>query len=333
MKYSIKHSHKNKKTVYLYAAAVLLLLSAACLGVLLGGTRLSLLDVWNGNAVALRILCLVRLPRTLSSLLCGAALAVAGAVIQSVLANRLASPSIIGVNAGASLAVTVCAALSVFNAWAVTLSSFLGAFLSVLLIALFVRKRKASRATVILCGVALNSFLNAISLTVVTLFPDSLVMSNDFKIGGFSAIAYSKLLPAGVLILLALAVLFLLARELDVIGLGEETARGLGMNVTAMRIIFLLLAALLAGAAVCVAGLLSFVGLVVPHALRLLGVRASKHLLPLCALFGGAFVTLCDVFAKTAFAPYELPVGIVLAFVGAPFFLVLLLRRSKGDMQ
>ena len=113
----------------------------------------------------------------------------------------------------------------------------------------------------------------------------------------------------------------------------EETARGLGMNTAAMRVLFLLLAAALAGAAVSMAGLLSFVGLLVPHAVRRLGAKQTKHLLPLCALFGAGFVTLCDTAARTWFAPYELPVGILMAFLGAPFFVWILLRSKGGHAR
>ena len=112
--------------------------------------------------------------------------------------------------------------------------------------------------------------------------------------------------------------------------LGDENAKGLGLNTGVARVVFLLLSALLAGAAVSVCGLLSFVGLLVPHAVRRIGVSESKHLIPLCALFGAGFVTLCDTLARVLFAPYELPVGIIMAFLGAPFFILILLRKKGG---
>ena len=110
----------------------------------------------------------------------------------------------------------------------------------------------------------------------------------------------------------------------------EDSAKGLGLNTKLMRVVFLFLAAILAGCAVSVAGLLSFVGLIVPHIIRRFGVSASKHLLPLCAFFGAGFVTLCDTVARTAFSPYEIPVGIIMAFLGAPFFIFLLLKGKGG---
>ena len=154
-------------------------------------------------------------------------------------------------------------------------------------------------------------------------------MRNDFRVGEFSAVTYGRLIPAAVMILLTLGILLTLHNELDVLTLGEETAAGLGMNTALMRTVFLLLAALLAGCAVSLAGLLSFVGLMVPHAVRRLSGGRGLHLLGLSALFGGSFVCLCDTAARTAFSPYEIPVGIIMAFLGAPFFLWILFRRKE----
>lgn len=306
-------------------------------GVLLGPTRLALgralSDVLCGNTDSpeARILIYVRLPRVLAGLVCGMALSVAGAVIQCVLANRLASPSIIGVNAGAGLAVTLCSALGLIGGWRLSLFSFVGAFATVMLVSLGAKKWGASRGTVILMGVALNAFLGAISDTVTAFVPEVSVMNSDFKIGDFSSATYARLIPASVLAVLAVLALITLSNELDVMTLGDENARGLGLNTDVMRVVFLLLSALLAGAAVSVCGLLSFVGLLVPHAVRRIASSAPKHLIPLCAVFGASFVSLCDTLARVIFAPYELPVGIIMAFLGAPFFIFILIRRRHGN--
>jgi iron complex transport system permease protein len=271
------------------------------------------------------------LPRVLASLACGAALSVSGAVIQGVLNNRLASPGLIGVNAGAALAVTLCAAFGVLGGFRVAVFSFLGSFVTVLLVSLGAKKWSASTGTLILMGVALNSLLGAISDTVTTISPEISIFNNDFKIGDFSSVTYSKLIPALILIGLSVVILFTLSTQLDVLSLGEDGARGLGMNTTAIRVTFLFLSALLAGSAVSVCGLLSFVGLLVPHAVRRAVGSRAKHLLPLSAIFGGGFVTLCDTLARILFAPYEIPVGIIMAFIGAPFFIFILIKRKRGD--
>lgn len=302
-----------------YAIAIGLLLLSAVLSLSLGAAAMT--------PVIFRF---VRLPRTLGCLLAGAALAVSGAIIQTVLSNKLASPSIIGVNAGAGLAVTVCCACGVLSGWAIAGSAFFGALTAVLLIVFTAEKAGASRTTVILGGVAVNAFLNALSEALATLIPEAAMLAGDFRVGGFSSVSSVRLVPAGILILSALVAACSLHNELDVLALGEDTAQSLGMNVRATRTLLLMLSALLAGAAVSFAGLLGFVGLLVPHAVRKAAGAESRVLLPLCALGGAGFVTLCDTAARVLFAPYELPVGILLSVLGGPFFLGLLMKRKGG---
>ena len=335
MKNSMKCCKVNKKK-WIYAVAVVLLILSVFLGITLGATTVDLKEMFlvflrgDTESVAAKILLYVRLPRVLGSLLCGAALAVSGGVIQSVLANNLASPSIIGVNSGAGLAVTVCTALGLAGGWQMSAFAFAGAFLTVMTVSFGAKKWGASRGTVILMGVALNSLLGAFSDAVTTVMPEVSILRNDFRIGDFSAVTYPKLLPAAVVMGIALAVLLTLSNELDLLTLGEDTARSLGMRTGRMRVLFLLLAAALAGAAVSVAGLLSFVGLLIPHTVRRIGGSDARHLLPMSALLGAGFVTLCDTLARVIFAPYELPVGIIMAFLGAPFFLFILVKGKGG---
>lgn len=289
----------------------------------------ALLDGWQGGYESM-IFWYVRLPRTAACLFAGVGLAVAGAVIQGVLANPLASPGIIGVNAGAGMAVTICCACGALGGWVIAGASFLGALLAVLLITAAAQKLKASRTTVVLGGVAVNSFFGAVSEAITTLIPDAGVQSAEFRVGGFSSVSHLRLIPAAVLIGAALIVLFSLSNELDVMNLGEETAQGLGLPVRKMRTLFLGLAALLAGASVSFAGILGFVGLIVPHTVRRFTGSESRYLLPLCALGGAAFVTFCDVLARVIFQPYEVPVGILLSLIGGPFFVWLLLKKRGG---
>ena len=315
------------------AALFTLLAAIASLG--LGAVKLPLPTLFRAildgpTATAGYIFWYVRLPRTAACLLAGAALSVSGAVIQGVLHNRLASPSIIGVNAGAGLAVTICCALGALSGWTIAGSAFFGAMLAVLLIVFASEKAGASRTTVILGGVAVNATLNALSEALTTLFPDVTALSGDFRVGGFASVTAPRLIPAGILILLALLAVFTLRHELDLLALGEESAQSLGLNVKTVRTLLLVLAAMLSGAAVSFAGLLGFIGLIIPHAMRKFSGTESGNLLPLCALGGAAFVTLCDTAARTLFAPYELPVGILLSILGGPFFLLLLLKGKGG---
>ncbi len=324
----------KKKTRLFKAASAFCLLATTC-SLLLGAVPLSLrqllLSVLEepGNTAGY-IFWYARLPRTAACLLSGAALAVSGAVIQAVLSNKLASPSIIGVNAGAGLAVTVCCALGLLSGWTIALSAFVGAMVSVLLVVFTAQKTGASRTTVILGGVAVNSFLNALSEALTVLIPDAGVLSGDFRVGGFSSVIPARLMPAGILIACSLILVLSVHNDLDVLSLGEETAQSLGMSVRKMRTLFLVLAAMLAGASVSFSGLLGFVGLIVPHAVRRMAGTESRYLLPLCALCGAGFVTACDLVSRLVFIPYELPVGILMSVLGGPFFLLLLSRRKGG---
>lgn len=336
MKRSAKFLQSNKRIYLLFLAAVLLFSVSAALGLLLGSTKLSLTDIINAvthGAVGAkeRIFLFARLPRTLACLLVGASLSVSGAIMQNVLANKLASPGIVGVNSGAGLAITLCTALGIYGGWKLSLFSFIGAFLTALTVSLIARKFASSSGSVILIGVAINSILNAFSEAIITLFPDIAMMSADFRIGDFSAVSHQKLIPATVIILSALSLTFVFSNELDIITLGEDNAHSLGLNVKLMRTFFLIFSALLAGSAVSLAGLISFVGLIVPHAVRFMGVTRAKHLLPLCALFGAGFVTFCDTLAKSVFTPYEIQVGIIMAFLGAPFFIFILIKKERGS--
>lgn len=327
-----------KTRAKIYGGAALLCVAVTILSLTMGAAKLSLEQLWAAilggpQNTAGYIFWYSRLPRTAACLLSGAALSSAGCILQSVLGNRLASPGIIGVNAGAGLAVTLCCALGLLSGWTIAFSAFGGALFSVLIVVALARKTGASRSTVILSGVAMNSILGAFSDAIVTLVPDAAMLANDFRVGGFSSVVHTRLIPAGILIVLGLIVLLTLCNELDVLALGEETAQSLGLSVKNMQRIFLILAAILAGAAVSFSGLLGFVGLLVPHISRRLVGTESRQLLPLCILGGAAFVTLSDLIARVAFAPFELPVGILLSILGGPFFLVLLFKGKGGKSR
>ncbi len=322
----------------IYSLALTFFIFAFGVGLFLGSTEISpkelIAALFGGElgSVPGRILIYVRLPRTLGALVCGAALAVSGAVIQGVLRNELASPSLIGVNSGAGLAVTVAAAMGIYGGWGLSFIAFCGALTATLIVSLCAGRWGASRSTVILMGVALNSLLGAFSDMIVTFDRNIVSMNTDFKLGDLSAVTYSKLIPAAVTVTFCVVMLMTLSNELDVLSLGEESARSLGMNTSLVRMVFLILAALAASAAVSMAGLISFVGLLVPHAVRSLARGRSSHLVLLSALFGGGFVALCDTLARVVFAPYEIPVGIIMAFLGAPFFIFVLLRKRRGQV-
>lgn len=319
-------------------ALCLLLAAAVLLGLCCGShsyTPVQLLQAvlqQDRQSAAWRTLLYSRLPRTLAAVLAGSALAVAGVLVQSVLHNPMASPNIIGVNAGAGFAAMLAAALcagGVANA-AVPAASFCGALTASLFIYLLAVRAGLSKTTIILAGVAINSILNAGINALKLLLPDLAIGTGSFLLGGFSGVTLSDLGSAAVYLAAGFVLAWLLAEDLDVLQLGEESAAGLGLAVGRTRFLAILAASLLAGAAVSFAGLLSFVGLLVPHMVRRLVGWSNRWLIPASALLGASFVLLCDVLARLLFAPFELPVGIVMSMLGGPFFLYLLLNRKRS---
>lgn len=319
-----------------YGAVILVLTLIFFLAVLaslvFGSVPLTPADLLHAgsNDTVRRILRHVRLPRTLAAALAGISLASSGVIIQSVMGNPLAGPNLIGVNSGAGLATVVCAAFLPHIPGIMTIGAFLGALGAMLLIYSVARATGASRITLVLAGIAVSNILSAGIDTIVTLVPDALMGISAFRIGTLENASMDKLYFPCVCIAVGLGAAFLLSNEMDLLALGEETARSLGLNTKRYRFALLLIAALLAGAAVSFCGLLGFVGLIVPHAARFLVGGESKRLLSASALAGGSFVLLCDVLARVLFAPYEIPVGIIMSYLGGPFFLWLLIRKKGG---
>lgn len=277
-----------------------------------------------------RIVRYSRLPRTCGSLLAGAALAVSGVIIQSVMANPLAAPHIIGVNSGAGLAAVLCCALLPASVNLIPVAAFLGALGGAMLVLLFAQRTGASKITLVLAGVAISGLFSAGIDTVIMLVPDALTGYTDFRVGGLNGVTMAKILPAAVLIGLAMIGAFSMAPQLDILALGGETAQSLGLSVKPVRLVLLILAAAMAGASVSFCGLLGFVGLIVPHVMRALVGEDSLPLMAASALGGAILLTICDLLARTVASPYEISVGIVLDYIGTPFFLWLLVRQ-RGE--
>lgn len=329
--YSWRRSSIHKWLILsgLTLAAAVLSLSIGSVPVPVGQVIKALLGRDAASAGA-RIVIFTRLPRTCAALLAGSGLAISGAVIQRVLHNPLASPGVIGVNSGAGLAVAlVCAVSPLAQPWAPA-AAFAGGLGAVLLVLGLSRSTGVSRMTVVLAGVAISNLFSAGIDGVVSLVPEALNGVSDFRIGGFSGVTMARLGPAAAVIAAAAVGVFAMTVHLDILALGTDTAKSLGMNVGLVRMLLLAFAAALAGAVVSFAGLLGFVGLIVPHAMRRLLGEESLGLVAGSALGGGFFVTVCDLLARTLFSPYELPVGVVLAFAGGPFFLWLLFRQKGG---
>ncbi|MBR3770252.1 MAG: iron ABC transporter permease [Lachnospiraceae bacterium] len=321
---------------FLFLGLGVLVVIAVMVSLLAGSVKITPQEVFAAllgqdmTSTSARIVLYSRLPRVCASLLAGASLAVSGMVIQTVLNNPLTSPSIIGVNSSAGFAVALVCAIAPTAQKFTPFVAFMGALAGVLLVMALSQSTVAARITVVLAGVAISNLFSAGIDAVVTMVPDALNSVTDFRIGGFSGVTMTQLVPAAVIILISLIILLSLSQQLDILALGSDTAQSLGLAVGPMRIVFLVLAAALAGAAVSFSGLLGFIGLIVPHIMRKLVGEESGVLLVSSCLGGAFFVTVCDLIARIIFAPFEIPVGIVLSFAGAPFFLWLLFKQRGG---
>ena len=325
-------------------AAVLLLalsLLVICpLSLLLGSSGISpaqmLASLLSGDtsSAAFRILVHIRLPRLLGALIAGMCLACAGHVLQSVLQNPLASPGIIGVNSGAGLFALVAMAALPGSANAVPVCAFFGALLTALAVYAISAVAGASKSTLILSGVAISSLLSALMDAIVTFYPDAAVSRSSFSIGGFESVTLARVGAVCPLAVIGLAGAALLGLELSILSMGDEAARAVGVNTKVFRLLLIACAALLSACAVSLAGLLGFVGLIAPHAASMMAPQSPRLRLLLSALCGAALCAGCDLIARLAFAPFELPVGILLSLLGVPFFLWLLFtqkRRNRHD--
>lgn len=330
-------NNKKKPAPAVIVAAALVLLCALCIASFCFGAtdiswaELGRLFTGNASAVTVQKIQLVRLPRTLAAMLAGMGLAVAGLVLQNVLRNPLCSPNIIGVNAGAAFFVVAGAVF--FPAHIAGLSpafAFAGALAAVLLVFFIARRTGASNKMVLLAGIAVNSMLGALTDTLTTLDSNLKLVRADFMMGSFRSVGLAAVAAAAPYFAVALILLGLFWQDMRVLALGDETAGSLGVNVKRMRMLFLICAALLAGAAVSLCGLVGFIGLIVPHVLKRLVGADSPLLLPLTAIGGAGLCLACDILARCLLAPYEIPVGILLSFIGAPFFLFLVFRRKRG---
>ncbi len=283
----------------------------------------------------------LRLPRLVLALLVGGALAVAGVVMQAFFQNPMAAPSIIGVSSGASLGATVAVisgvSIGVAGLGAVPIAAFIGALLATG--AVYVLSRRGGGTPVgvlLLTGIAMGSLLSAAAALVLVTGQDPTRRDLDqvvyWMLGSVAGRTWGHvllLLPyAGV----AGALTMLFARELNVLSLGDDTAHYLGLNVEQVRLALLTLASLLTAAAVAVSGVIGFVGLIVPHLMRIVAGPDHRVLIPAAAVAGGVLLALADVLARLIAAPAEVPVGIITSLLGAPFFLYLLHRRREYGM-
>lgn len=325
------------------SALLLAVMIVASLTVGASGTSLlaALMDWASGLDIGLRervILFDIRAPRTLMGVLVGASLAVSGAVMQGLFRNPLADPGLVGVSAGAGLGAILAIvlggllppAIAAFTGiYTVPMAAFLGGWLTTMLLyRVSTNRGRTSVAVMLLAGIAVGALSGALSGVLVYMADDAQLRDLTFwGLGSLAGATWTKFAVAAPLIALSLAATPFLAKGLNALTLGEATAQHLGIRVQLMKNVAILTVAGATGAAVAVSGGIGFVGIVIPHLLRLAIGPDHRYLLPASALLGGSLLLFSDMISRTIIAPAELPIGIVTATIGGPFFLYILLRN------
>ncbi|WP_413377716.1 FecCD family ABC transporter permease [Alkalihalobacillus sp. 1P02AB] len=327
----MKNRSRRRKGLVIFAPVLLIIVSL--FGLTYGSVSVPFTEIWrvltsNEPSIYQTILVDLRLPRILIGLLVGACLAVAGCILQGVMRNPLADPGIIGVTAGGGLMASLTMLVFPHLSYMLPISAFAGAFVTAMIIYFLAWDKGASPLKIILAGVAINALVGAVQNGMMVIFSDRIQSVIPWLAGGLNGRSWYHLEFMAPYAIVGLLLSLLAVKPANLLLLGDDSAKLLGQKVELQRFLLITLAAFLAGAAVSVAGLIGFVGLVVPHAIRLLIGEDYRYLLPLSAVYGAILVVLADTIARSWFDPIELPVGVLLAALGAPFFLYLLKKRG-----
>ena len=340
------------KTLFLWIPILLVLvLLTVVLSVSVGSAELTFQTVWkvivsklpffedqiqkNWKESTEVIVWNIRMPRIMLGLLIGAALSASGVAYQGVLRNPLAEPYILGVSAGAALGAALVIVTgwqsSLLGKWSLPAVAFFTGILTLTAVYRLAKiQNKIQIETLILSGVVVQAFIASALSLVLALSEEKMQMIMFWLMGSLSLTDWSYIWIILPYVVIGIVIIWLFSRELNIMALGEEEAYHLGVSVEKVRVILLITASLITGAAVSVSGTIGFVGLVVPHIIRLLFGSDHRIVLPLSILIGAIFVVGADTIARTIMAPRELPIGIITAFLGAPFFGYLLRKKKSG---
>ncbi|NVM56056.1 MAG: iron chelate uptake ABC transporter family permease subunit [Candidatus Helarchaeota archaeon] len=275
----------------------------------------------------------IRLPRIILGALVGSALAVAGTAMQAMFRNPMASPYILGTSSGAAFGASLAFVLGLnllVGVSAVTIMAFLFALITIYIVYAIARKGEGTSVeTLLLTGIAISSLFSALVSLLMYIAGEKLNMIWFWLMGGLWASDWNKVLFTFPLVFIGILILFLFSRHMNLLLMGEETALNLGLEVEKFKILILILASLITAAAVAVCGIIGFLGLIIPHIMRMIVGAEHRNLLPASCLVGAIFLIWVDTLARTIISPVELPVGIITALLGVPFFLYLLRKRKK----
>ncbi|MCT6923470.1 MULTISPECIES: iron ABC transporter permease [Bacillales] len=330
---------QNKKSVIAYSISIALLLISIWLGIAVGSVNIPLSTLWNKEAdpTAYSILWNIRMPRVVLAALVGASLAIAGAAFQGLLKNPLADPYTLGISSGASVGAVATIYFSIslpmLGIFTLPIFSMIGAAITMIIVMTFARfvDKTMKMETLILTGVIFSSFLGSCISLMIALTGEQLRMIMGWLLGSVSMRGWPYVQMVLPFVLIGVLLIWLNRRELNAMIYGEERAKHLGVDVKRSKYVILAGGSILAGAAVAVSGTIGFVGLVVPHMVRLIVGADHRVLLILSFINGASLLIICDLVARTIIAPTELPIGVITAFIGAPIFAYIFYKqRRKG---
>lgn len=329
----------NKKYTLAYTISVVTLVCSLWFGVSIGSVTIPISTLWDSmtDETAHNILWNIRIPRVVIAAIVGAALAIAGAAFQGLLKNPLADPYTLGISSGASVGavITIYFGISIpmLGHFTPTIFSMVGAFMTMLIVLIFARlvDKTMKMETLILTGIIFSAFLGAgLSLMLALTSEDNLREILSWTMGSVSMRGWNYVQIALPFFVIGMLIIMFYRRELNAMVYGEERAKNLGVNVTKSKYGILVGGSILTGGAVAVSGTIAFVGLVVPHMVRLMIGSDHRHLLPMSMLNGASLLVICDLVSRTIIAPVELPIGVITSFLGAPIFAYIFYRQRKG---
>ncbi len=275
----------------------------------------------------------IRLPRIILAVITGMGLAVSGAVFQGIFRNPMANPYVLGISSGAAFAVSLSLVLglqlTVMGITVVSLSAFAGGIGTAFAV-YFISGNGKSVFSLLLSGIAMNFFLSALTARVMYLNRDQVNSIVYWTMGSFNAASWEKITVSGPIVLLGSLILIIFSRDLNIMTMGDDTAKSLGVNVRSRRLLFLIISTVITAGAVSVSGVIGFVGLIIPHMMRILTGPDHRTLLPVSMVAGGIFLLISDTLARTVLSPTEIPVGIITSLFGAPFFIFLLAKGRNS---
>lgn len=328
----------TKKMVAAYGISVALLLVSIWCGISIGSVSVPISTLWDAesNPTAYSILWNIRMPRVILAALVGAALAIAGAAFQGLLKNPLADPYTLGISSGASVGAVFTlffgVSLPVFGFFTLPIFSMIGAFMTLVVVMGFARlvDRTLKMETLILTGIIFSSFLGSCISLMIALTGEELRSIMGWLLGSVSMRGWPYVKMILPFVIIGALILWLHRRELNAMIYGEERAKYLGVDVKRSKYIILIGGSMLTGAAVAVSGTIGFVGLVVPHMVRMILGADHRHLLIISFLNGASLLVICDLVSRTIIAPTELPIGVITSFIGAPVFAYIFFKQRKG---